>query len=94
MARGIDTPGLERGPVHDPQLERWQITSPRGKDYLAGYSLEGQALTVHLHAQTFLQEHGLSVKIPTQARMTHLWDNAVLLHLQERRNFRHIEQVA
>ena len=91
MARGIVTPGLERCPVHDPQLERWQVTSPRRKDYLAGYSLEGQALTVHLHEQTGLQEHGLSVKIPTQARMTDLWDNAALLDLCERRDFRHIE---
>ncbi len=79
MARCIDAHGLKRGPVHDPEPERWQITSPRRKDYLTGYSLEGQALTVHLHAQTCLQEHGLSVKIPTQARMPHLWDNAALL---------------
>jgi hypothetical protein len=94
MARGIDTPGLERGPVHNPELECWQITSPRGKDYLTGHSLEGQALTVYLHEQTFLQEHDLSVKIPAQARMTDLWDNAALLDLHERRDFRHIEQVA
>src|SRR5262245_24120552 len=94
MARGIDTPGLERCPVHDPQLERWQITSPRRKDYLAGYALEGQALTVHLHEQTCLEKHGLSVKISTQARMTDLWDNAALLELRERRDLRHIEQVA
>jgi hypothetical protein len=94
MAWGIDAPGLERGSVHDPQLERWQLTSPRGKNYLAGYSLEGQALPVHLYKQTFLQECDLSVKIPTQARMTDLWDNAALLELRERRDLRHIEQVA
>ena len=94
MARGLDAHGLKRGLVHDAKLERRQTTSPRGKDYLAGYALEGQALTVHLHAQTCLQECGLSVKIPTQARMPHLWDNTVLLHLQERRDLRHIEQVA
>src|SRR5262245_24575242 len=94
MAWGIDAPGLERCPVHDPQLERWQITSSRRKDYLTGYSLEGQALTVYLHEQTCLEKHGLSVKIPMQARMPHLWDNAALLDLRECRDLRHIEQVA
>src|SRR5262249_12176488 len=94
MARGIDTPGFERCPVHDPQLERWQITSPWRKDYLAGYSLERQSLAVYLHEQTCLQEHGLAVQIPAQARMPSLWGDAALLDLRERRDLRHIEQVA
>jgi hypothetical protein len=94
MARGIEAWSLKRCLVHDSKLERRQLASSRRKNDLAAHSLEGEALTVHLHTQPCLQDGSLSVKVSTHARVARLGDYATLLDLEEGRDLRHIDQVA